>query len=183
MEMRIQLEEDGQSSVYDAMMFLSIMLVASALIVGVSNHLLRADDVRSFDDLEQSSMRFANAVLTSTVPNASYIDGMGSKVTSRDISVQDMVIEELVLLRSGMPEENFDGADGYNERIVQVLSSLLDKDRFFGALFGQYGDEEIMLGDGFPFQGQQGEIAANTTRIPMPEEENDIIIIVYLWWK
>lgn len=183
MEMRLLHKEDGQSSVYDAMMFLSIMLVASTLIIGISNYLLRAEDIRSFEELEQYSTRYANAVLSSTVPNASYIDSLGSRVTSQDISVQDMIIEEMVLLRSGVPGDNFNGTDGYNNRIVHVLSSLLDKDRFCARLYSQYGEQEVEFGSAPKSVNQKREIAAKTTRISIPDTEDDIVIIAYLWWK
>ena len=183
MEMRNPHDEEGQSSIYDAMMFLSIMLVASASIIGVSNYLLRADDVRSFEELENYSARYANAVLSSTVPNATYIDGLGSNVTSQDISVRDMIIEELVLLRSGVPEENFGGSGGYDERIAHVLSSLLDTDRFQARLCGRYGVQEVAFGSESEPAGHKEDIAANTARISMPEAENDILIVVYVWWK
>ncbi len=182
MEMRMQ-PEDGQSSVYDAMIFLSIMLVASALIIGAYTHLRRAEEVYSYEELHRNSVRFANAVLSSTVPNASYVDSFGNKVTSRDISVRDMIIEELMLLESGIPKQNFEGPEGYNSRILNVSSSLLDEDRFLCALSARYGDQEIIFGRGLPAEDRRGETAAQTIRIPVPEVENDITITVHLWWK
>ncbi len=183
MEMRKPYNERGQSSVYDAMIFLSIMLVASTLITAVSTHLLRADEVRGFEELEKYSIRYANAVLSSTVPSASYKDSVGSNVTSSDISVRDMVIEELVLLRSGISEENFEGPHGYNERITRVMLSLLDKDRFDARLHGQYGECEVAFSTTFSQTYQEEDIAASTARILVPEAENEIVIIVYVWWK
>ncbi|MCK4445328.1 MAG: hypothetical protein KAW09_12340 [Thermoplasmata archaeon] len=177
--MRIQPKEDGQSSVYDAMIFLSIMLVASALIVGASTHLLRAEDVHSYENLHQNSVRFTNAVLSSTVPNASYVDSFGFKVISKDISIQDMIIQELVLLESGVPEQNFRGEGGYNIRVEGVLSSLIDKDRFHCTLSGSHRSHEITFGDSFP--DSPYEIAANTTEIYLPEDDASITITLYVW--
>ena len=176
-------DEKGQSSVHDAMMFLSIMLVASALIVGVSNHLLRAGDVHDFERLHNHTTRLASTVLSSTVPNASYVDEDGRTIISKDISVLDMIIEELVMLDWGLSRDDFDGPGRYNGRIVQVVSALLDEDIFFYALCGQYGDLEIALGNSIPSGNQGVEVAASTARIPMPGEEYDVLITLHLWWK
>jgi len=171
----------GQSAVFDATMFLAILLVASTMMVSFSASLRQAEDVSSFQDLHTHATRLTNVVLASTVPNASYVDIHGNHMVRTDISVQDVIIEELVLLHDGVPEENFRGHNRYNDRLGQVLSSLVDDDRFSYALSCSYGEKEIVIGDVRPTYSMGIETSAHTTEISLPGEGERITITLFLW--
>jgi hypothetical protein len=153
-------------------MFLAILLVASALILGVSTHLRQGEDVSEFDDLYTLTERVSNALLRSTVPNASYTDIEGNVIVLKDISVIDMIVEELLLMKTGVPESSFNGTDRYNERIAQVLSSLVDEDRHRFELSGRFLGSSISFGHA---QGQT-ETAAKVTEIFLPDVTEPIQI-------
>ncbi len=168
---------NGQAAAFDAIMFLAILLVASTLILGVSTHLRQAEDVSEFSDLHTLTTRTSNALLGSTVPNASYVDVEGGVIVSKDISVLDMMVEELLLVQSGVPENNFDGDGRYNHRITQVLSSLVDEDRFQFELCGRYMDVSVSFGEA----GGQTDTAARMTEIFLPGVTQPIQITLSIW--
>lgn len=168
---------NGQAAAFDAIMFLAILLVASALILGVSTHLRQAEDVSEFSDLHTLTTRTSNALLGSTVPNASYVDVEGGVIVSKDISVLDMMVEELLLVQSGVPENNFDGDGRYNHRIAQVLSSLVDEDRFQFELCGRYMDVSVFFGEA----SGQTDTAARMTEIFLPGVTQPIQITLSIW--
>lgn len=168
---------NGQAAAFDAVMFLAILLVASALILGVSTHLRQAEDVSEFSDLHTLTTRTSNALLGSTVPNATYVDVGGGVIVSKDISVLDMMVEELLLVQAGVPENNFDGDGGYNHRIEQVLSSLVDEDRFRFELCGRYVDVSVSFGEA----SGQTDTAARTTEIFLPGVSQPIRITLSIW--
>jgi hypothetical protein len=153
-------------------MFLAILLVASALILGVSTHLRQAEDVTEFDDLYTLTERVSNALLRSTVPNASYMDIEGNVIVLKDISVLDMIVEELLLMRTGVPGSSFNGTGRYNERIVHVLSSLVDEHRYRFELSGRFMGSSISIGHA---QGQT-ETATKMTEIFLPDVTEPIQI-------
>lgn len=162
-------------------MFLALLLVASSIMVSFSTSLRQAEDVSSFQDLTVHVSRLTNVLLGSTVPNASYVDIHGDRTVTRDISVQDIIIEELILLHDGIPEENFRGHNGYNDRVKEVLSSLADDDRFSYALSCSYGEEDIVIGDTRPTYDMGIETSAYTTEISVPRESDRITITLFLW--
>lgn len=168
---------NGQAAAFDAIMFLAILLVASALILGVSTHLRQAEDVSEFSDLHALTARTSNALLGSTVPNASYVDVEGSVIVSKDISVLDMMVEELLLMQAGVPEDNFDGNGSYNHRIAQVLSSLVDEDRFQFELRGRYLNVSVSFGGA----SGQADTAARMTEIFVPDVTQPIQITLSIW--
>ena len=168
---------NGQAAAFDAIMFLAILLVASALILGVSTHLRQAEDVSEFSDLHALTTRTSNALLGSTVPYASYVDVEGGVIVSKDISVLDMMVEELLLMQAGVPEGNFDGNGSYNHRIAQALSSLVDEDRFRFELCGRYMDVSVSFGEA----SGQANMAARMTEIFVPGVTQPIQITLSIW--
>jgi hypothetical protein len=167
----------GQAAAFDAVMFLAILLVASALVLGVSTHLKQAEDVSEFDDLYTLASRTSNALLGSTVPNASYVDVEGDVIVSKDISVLDMMVEELLLIQAGVPVSSFEGPGRYNHRIAQTLSSLVEEDRFQFELYGRYMDASVSIGEG----SGQGDKAAKLTEIFPPGVTQPIQITLSVW--
>jgi hypothetical protein len=161
----------GQVAAFDAVMFLAILLVASVLILGVSTYLKQADDVSEFEELYAMATRTSNALMRSTVPNASYMDIEGNVITSRDISVLDMIVEELLLMKAGVPESSFEGDGRYNHRILQTLSSLVDEGRYRFELQGGYMD----------IKGGQTEKASKMMVISLPDVAQSIIITLSIW--
>jgi hypothetical protein len=170
-------ETEGQTAAFDATIFLAILLVASALMVGVSNHLSEAEDANSFDDLHKYTVRLASAVLGSTVPNASYMDIEENEIVRVDASVLDMIIEELLLLQADVPAYNFEGEGRYNERVSSVLSSLLDEDRYGFTLSGGYLEKTLLIGQASPLS----ERSAHTTEIFQLGETEPITITLTIW--
>jgi hypothetical protein len=173
----LTVSREGQTAAFDATIFLAIMLVASALIVGVSGYLEQEEDTRAFEELQVLTTRLANAVLESTVPNASYMDINGDRYVQVDISVQDMIVEELLLMNAGVPPDNFDGPGGYSDRIGQILSALVDEDRYQCSLFSSYLDHDLHIGS----IDKTVETAVHTIEISLPGEAGHIQIKLKLW--
>jgi hypothetical protein len=167
----------GQAAAFDAVMFLAILLVASALILGVSTHLKQAEDVSEFIDLYALATRTSNALLGSTVPNASYVGVEGAVIVSRDISVLDMMVEELLLMQAGVPESSFEGHGRYNNLIAQTLSSLVEEDRFRFELHGRYMNNSVSIGEA----SGQADTAAKMTEIYIPGVTQPIQITLSVW--
>ncbi|MFQ5883695.1 MAG: hypothetical protein ACE5IO_01180 [Thermoplasmata archaeon] len=177
-------DRKGQSSVFDATVFLAIMLIASSLLIGLSESVFKVNDVSSFEDMSAFTGRLAYAALGSTVPNASYSDADGEEIIQRDISVQDMIIEELLLLQGGLPAENFGGAGRYNDRIEHVFSSLANESPYFYALHGNYHEVEIIIGNSNLTKVQElrrVEKATYVSEIFVPGDDEPISIILQVW--
>lgn len=176
------MNDKGQSSVFDATVFLTIMAVASFLLIGLSESVLEVNDVSSFEDMSTFTRRLAYASLRSTVPNASYSDKQGLEITQRDISVQDMIIQELLLLHEGVPPGNFLGLEGFNDRIETILSALAGESPYFYALRGEYREVEILITNSNLVTGEEMprvEMASYTSQIFLQGEA--ITITLYVW--
>lgn len=184
MEIAMRTDRKGQSSVFDATVFLAIMLIASSLLIGLSESVFKVNDVSSFEDMSAFTRRLAYAALGSTVPNASYSGADGEEIIQRDISVQDMIIEELVLLRGGVPAENFEGPERFNDRIEQIFSSLTNESPYFYALHGNYHEVEILISNSNLTKGQEVQRAEKATylsEIFVPGDDEHISIILQVW--
>lgn len=172
---------EGQSSVFDATIFLAILLVASALVINISTYMLQAEDAQSFENLQTYTTRLANAVLESTVPNASYSNVEGESIVRRDISVQDMIVEELLMTDNGIPEGNFWGNGNYNERIREVLNSLVDEDLYSYELLSSFRGMEMVIGDSNGIEREGSETCAHTSMISLASGSEQITITLFVW--
>lgn len=142
-------------------------------------HMLKAEYIQEYGSLQDYSVRLGNALLSSTVPNASYVDIHGAVIISENVSVQNMIIQELLLIEAGVPVENFGGKVGYNERIEMALSSLLDRDIFHCRLIGKYGEHEVDFGDPPPETSK--ETAAYTYVVQIPGNYGAIETTLLVW--
>jgi hypothetical protein len=173
----------GQSAVFDATIFLAIILVASSLLITLSNSAFQVDDVQSFENMFSYTKRLTLAALASTVPNASYIDINGKEMVRKDISVQDMMIEELLLLRSGVPSQNFEGLERYNGRIESVLSSLVSESPYVYEFRGSLEEVDICITNHDSSKGKNVEISAYSLEILVPGEDETLTITLQIWRK
>lgn len=161
------------------------MAVASFLLIGLSESVLEVNDVSSFEDMSTFTGRLAHAALSSTVPNASYLDKHGLEIVQRDISVQSMVIQELLLLHAGVPIENFQGPDRFNDRIESVLSALAGECPYFYALRGEYQRVEILITNSNLATNEKmprTEMASYISEVFLQEGER-ITITIQVWLR
>lgn len=126
--------------------------------------------------------RLAHAALASTVTNASYVDINGKGIVRKDISVQDMMIEELLLLVSGVPGENFEGPGRYNGRLERVLSSLVNESSYFYVFHGYYREEDVRISNS-GYQTDAVEMATYSSEISVPGEDESLTMTLRIWRK
>lgn len=177
---------EGQSSVLDATLYLAIILVASSLLLSLSQSVSKITDVSSFEDMSTYARRLAHAGLGSTVPEASYVDVSGDEMVHKDISVQDIVITELLLLRGGTPADSFEGPGRFNREIERVFSYLVNESPYWYSLTGNYQDVDILISNSNPAEEEmkQGvEKATYFSEILLPDEYGIISISVHVWRK
>lgn len=179
--MNLGMSECGQSSMFDAAVFLTILLVASSLLLNLYDPSIQAEDVRSFQYLSMYTKRLAHAAFSSTVPNASYLDSYGEEVIRKDVSVQEMVVEELLLMSSGVPERNFVGPGRYNDRIEWVLSSLMNESNFNCTLRGELQGSKVYIIGSDNIQSKKVERASYHSEFILPEENLRVSIVLDVW--
>jgi hypothetical protein len=138
-------------AVFDAVMFLVIMLVASALIFAYTLQAFNVGEVVSNEADFRYSQEAFDAALEVTVREASYVDLAGNTVTKRDRSVEDLLLDELRLLDDGVPASNFAGSGRYQSALLQEVSAVVDTARYHFALFATYpgagGTHSVVLSD------------------------------------
>ncbi len=123
-------DEKAQASLFDALMFFTVMLIASMLIFIFSSQTLQTQEVISREDMMRYTEETREALLQSTVYETWYFDIHGNKIMkpSGSTNINELLLEELALLDDGLPRENFE--DGYEQDIQRTM------DRLVGAGYG-----------------------------------------------
>ncbi len=183
------MNRQAQLSVFDAVMFLVIMLVAATLIFTYTLLALNIGEVvRNEDDFRYSREVF-DTLLEASVREASYVDLAGNVVTKRDRSVEDLLLDELRLLDDGVPAASFDGAGRYEDALLAEVSAAVDTARYHYALFAAYegpggshlvavSDVGLQTSDSLPAERFAASLTASMLSVGKPGEAT---LEFYLW--
>lgn len=117
--MRLGGRGGGQAAMVDAILFMTIMLVACAVVVG-SSGAARSDGREA---LQRYAADYADALLASELSGLEYANATGSNISAAasGLCVAQLLCDEALVL------ENASGCDfsGYNARILTAARALL----------------------------------------------------------
>jgi hypothetical protein len=119
------MDENAQASLFDAVMFFIVMMIASTLIFIFSNQAFQTQEVMSREDMMRYTDETREAILQSTVYETWYQDINGNIITRPpgSTNINDLLLEELALLDDGVPKEHF--KDGFENNITNTMDKLV----------------------------------------------------------
>ena len=117
--------DKAQASLFDAIMFFIVMLIASMLIFIFSTQAFQTQEVISREDMMRYTEETREAILQSTVHETFYYDIYGNEIVKPpgSTNINDLLLEELALLDDGVEKENFE--DGYENDIKNTMDKLV----------------------------------------------------------
>lgn len=140
---RIRLEGNkwGQSALFDAIMFLIIMLLASMIVYTYIADAFRSQEIISYEDMSAYAEETKHALIQSTLNHTWYFDKTGSNISKPpgSTNIYDLLLEELSLLDDGVPIDNF--ADGY-EKHINKTARMLIRTGYHYAIYATYTNSE-----------------------------------------
>lgn len=130
-------DDIAQSALFDAVMFLIIMIIASSIITVFADQVSKNAALSDRDDMMRYARDTSEVVFGATLNSTWYEDEIGNIIfrPPGNAKVMNLVLEELYLLDSGLPWENF--ALGY-ERDIRILIRNLVTSGYHFALMGSY---------------------------------------------
>jgi hypothetical protein len=137
---KIKDDVEGQSALFDAVMFLVIMIVAYSLITVYAASHSKDVELEERQDMMEYARECAEVVLGATLSYTWYEDIQGRIIEKPpgDTTVLTLILEELYLMDFGVPEENF--ALGY-EKDIKTLTRNLVASSYHFAILGHYLNE------------------------------------------
>jgi hypothetical protein len=137
MNTRIAQDENGQSALFDAILFLVIMIIASCLVSVYASQYSKNTDLIARENMMNYARDTSETVFGATLNFTWYEDIQGNVITKPpgNTKVMNLILEELYLLDSGLPRVNF--ALGYEQDIKILLRNLIVPNYHF-ALKGIY---------------------------------------------
>lgn len=140
MSVKFKRDESAQTSLFDAMMFFIIMLIASALIFVFSSQAFQTQEVISREDMMTYTEETRSAILQSTIYETHYYDKNDDKIEKPpgSTNINGLLLEELALLDDSVPQENF--VEGYEKDIKETINRLI-RSGYTYALEASYDNE------------------------------------------
>jgi hypothetical protein len=199
---KLKEDEGGQSALFDAVMFLIIMIVASSLITVYAAQHSKDVELKERQDMMEYARETAEVVLGATLSSTWYEDIQGRIIEKPpgDTTVLTLILEELYLLDFGVPKENF--ALGY-EKDIKTLTRNLVAGFYHFAIMGYYLNESanaaniIFISDIVPDYSTKTEAKMDNTdytqsvprnnlasceiAMPLIDKDNDTQITFSLW--
>lgn len=196
--------EDGkaQSALFDAVMFLIVMIIASSLIHIYSNQYSKDVELTDREDMMVYNRDTAEVVLGATLNSTWYID-INSEIVSKppgDTTVLGLILEELYLMDDGVPKQNF--VLGYEHDIKVLMRNLITSNYHF-ALQGFYENvskdegygvfisdmipnyetkEEVMLDQtDYAQLMPRSNLASTQLILPMIGKSGEAVLTFFLW--
>ncbi len=179
-------DEKAQASLFDAVMFFVLMLIASTLIFIFSTQAFQTQEVIGREDVMRYTEETMEAILQSTINDTWYYDINDDKIEKPpgSTNINDLLAEELALLDDGVPKTNFE--DGYEKDIKQTLDKLVGTGYDY-TLQASYTNEssaktyEIIIFSEEDVSGR--DVITSQWSSPMIESEKtgEIIIKLSIW--
>ena len=179
----------GQSALFDAIIFLIIMLVASAIVYTYSAHAFRSQEIVSHEDMMRYAEETRHALMQSTLNHTWYFDNNGNNISKPpgSTNIHDLLLEELSLLDDGALSENF--ADGY-EKDINITARTLIRSGYHYAIHATYTNIEtndtslILISDTIENISELPDERASISWNPLmikEEQSGSATIVFYIW--
>jgi len=138
--MKLNRDECGQLSLYDALIYFTILLVASTALFFYSFEMERDEDFTRTEEMSKITEETRLSIMRSTVPETTYVDKNGDEIQRENNNVESLIVEKLYLIDKGIESDNI----SYGEDIERLVDDLL-RGRYEWALTAVYVREEESL--------------------------------------
>lgn len=137
---KIMDNQKGQSALFDAVIFLIVMIIASSLIYIYSGQFSKDVELMEREDMQSYNRETAEVVLGATINSTWYEDIKGDTISKPpgDTTVLYLLLEELYLMDDGVSKYNF--VLGYEHDIKTLIRNLVTPVYHF-ALSGYFKNE------------------------------------------
>lgn len=180
----------GQSALFDAFLFLIIILLASMIIYTYIAHAFRSQEIISREDMMEYAEETRHALMQSTLNHTWYFDKAGNNISKPpgSTNVHYLLLEELSLLDDGVPADNF--AEGY-EKHINKTARMLIRSGYHYAIHATYTNSEtndtnwILISDTInnisELPDERASFSWNASM--MKEEQSGSATIVFYIWR
>jgi hypothetical protein len=163
-------------------MFLVIMIIASSIISVFANQFSKNVALSDRDEMMDYARDTSEVVFGATLNSTWYEDENGNIITRTpgDTKIMNLVLEELYLIRAGLPSENF--ALGYEKDITILIRNLV-KSGYHFAITGKYirynqdTDIDIFISDLVPNYSTKDEAGSDETDYSQLVPKNNLASI------
>ena len=169
---------NGQTAMTDAILFLTLMVIACAVVIGSTGDW--GTSLAQRRGLQQYTDDFTDTLLSVELTDIYYLDGNGDVVdlTGSPRSVGLLLIEEIMLIQNGMPETGL--AQGYERPILDAGRSLSRSGTGFAILCDNDGTLAFLSDFVTDPDDLPGDRSASQRTVSLPGS-GTMSITVYTW--
>lgn len=195
-------DQKAQSALFDALMFFVLMMIASSLIFVYSTLLSQSQDISEREEMRIYGESTRDVIMDATLNETWYEDINGDIIRKPpgDTTIRNLILEEIYLMNSGVPRENF--MLGY-ERDIRITLNKLIRSGYHYAMYailckeGELKTCEILFSDLTPNYGSKEEALSDDTdyheliprdnliatqwNYPMMDIEGEVQVTFYIW--
>lgn len=177
-------DERGQAALFDAVIFLVIMIIAASLVSVFANQYSKETDLSAREDMMDYAQKTAAVVLGATLNSTYYEDVTGKEIVKPpgDTKVMNLILEELFQLNFGISKESF--ILGFNQDIKVLIRNLVRSDYHF-ALQGTFTNEStnkdylVFISDIIPDYKTKEEFRSDKIDYSKQVPRNNLAAVLY----
>ena len=170
------MKQAGTEGLFDAFLFLTIISIASCIVIGSMSDVLRLDDSERRDAAIKYAATSLDAILSTTMRNASYSDRDGSKIELRNCTtIREFLLDETFLLLHGWSQTSFEESNRFIERLARKLITPAYRYALVTGPAEEGDNYLVMLGDDIAPVGY----ASSSSYVV---HDVNIKISLVLWW-
>ena len=149
------MDDCGQEGFYDAMLFLTIISVASCMVLTSAATLMGPDDAAARERALDYARQSLDSLLSSTLAEAFYTDGGGNRIDmGNNTTVEGFLLTETYLIVNGWREDAFHECNMRIERTARGLITGAYRVSLETGIFAAgVLEEAVALGDDRPSPG------------------------------
>ena len=171
----------GQAAVFDAVVFLAIMLVASSVLFMYGSGAAWQQDASTRAEESLQAQRALDALLRSDAGNWTYAGAGNSTLNATGLSIEALLVQEATMLDGGAPSQNF---NFMNDNISNVTNALAGEPRAWALALSVGNNQTILvLSDSIGSLSElPAERAAAESSCPSLSGSVDVVsITLYVW--
>lgn len=177
----IRTNRHGQMAMTDAILFMTLMIIACAVVLGPA--LESNFSATKRDGLQQYTEDFTNTLLTLELDGLCYTNQSGGEVnfSGAPKAIQNYLVEEVLLVYQGVPRSNF--AEGYESAILSA-GMVLQRPGTDFAIFSEMKSQgvSIFLSGSLANQSElPGDRCASQRASFLSNGEYEVNITVFVW--
>ncbi len=173
------MDRRGQSGLFDAFLFLTVAIVASAAVLSYSALAFSRSEALSRAQALEYAEDVRAALMRTTLGDASYLNRTGARVDlGGGVTVERFLLDEAQLLIAGLPRDHFAET---NAAILDLAGDLVRPPFGVGVEAARVGVDPaalLWLGD-----GSGPPLDRYTARWSYSTEEGTVEITVHLWTR